>query len=75
MFLDQIIISFDRDFDGIQGITRVRPRDILAWIQPETSTLGPIYPSLPGVEGALTIAREARRPTRGTPEKGANADR
>ena len=34
-----------------------------------------MYPSLPGVEGALNIAREARRPTRGTPEKRTNADR
>lgn len=27
--LDLDIISLDRDFDGIQGITRRRPRDIL----------------------------------------------
>ena len=34
-----------------------------------------VYPSLPGVEGALNIAREVRRPTRGTLEKGTNSDR
>ena len=38
---------------------------------PDASTIHHHSPSLPGVEGAPATAREASRPTRGTPEESA----